>query len=331
MKLENQNLVKLPVKDLAKKIICDGHLFLSSGERKFYLMKPGIFVDPAFIKKHAVNNPTFDFSPVVNEETREKFRQLFRELKYLQFEKDLRIKCFEIIRTFHEIYSGSEHFLSFALACHDEFCKIPMEMQGRLHETDMHLYRKCLYSGAFAVITGMANDFYHFMMLRDFYNLTFCLDVGLCEENYSYFVAEACNAENKKPGSGKAYLEREHASELEKEIFLGHPDKSYAFLKQESLLAYPELAEVTRYQHELSDGTGFPRRIMKGQVSTWEAVVIFADSLVEIQSEYEFETSVIPFLLNFENQKLSELPVGKAYKKVKNSFEYLKTMKETGS
>src|SRR5665648_509495 len=109
MKQLQHNLIKLPVKDLAKKIICDGHLFISVGERKFYLMKPGILLDPAFIKKYAVTNQIFDFEIVTTNEIKDKFKSLFKELKYLQFEKDLKIKCQEIVEYFHETYSGEEH------------------------------------------------------------------------------------------------------------------------------------------------------------------------------------------------------------------------------
>lgn len=331
MKNENQNMIRLPVKDLAKKVICDGHLFLSAGGRKFYVMKPGVFVDPGFIKKHAVNNQVFDFEPVINIEVKDKFKTLFRELKYLQFEKDLREKCFEIIHSFYEIYSGPEHFLSFACACHEEFCQLPLEEQQRMHETDMHLYRKALYAGAFSIITGMTNDFYHFLMLRDFYNLTFCLDIGLCESNYSYFVAQACNEENKNPGEGRELLIKEKASDMEVAVFLNHPKRSYDFIKANEFLAYPELAEITLYQHELSDGSGFPRGVLKGQVSSWEAVVVFADSLVEIVSDFTFETNVVTYLAEFNNKKMNDLPVSKVYKKLSLALLHFKELKETGS
>lgn len=324
-------LTKLPIKDFAKKTICDGHLFLLSGGRKFYLMKPGVFIDPAFIKKYAPTNPVFDFESVVNPECQERFTELFRELRYLQFEKDLRVKSSEIVNEFHRAYSESEHFLSFALACYEAFCEIPLEDQTRMHETDMHLFRKALYAGAFAVVIGMANDFYHYLMLKDFYNLTFSLDIGLCESSYSYYVAEACNAENQVPGSGKKYLIKERASLQEIEVFHNHPQKSYDYLKKNSILAYPELAEVSLYQHELANGTGFPRGISKGQVSSWEAIVIFADSLVEITSEYKFETEVVPYLINFENQKLRELPVNRVYQKLRLAFSHFQSLKETGS
>ena len=322
---------KLPVKDLAKKVICDGHLFLTSGGRKFYLMKPGVYVDPGFVKKHAPQNSTFDFEAVVQEEVKEKFKSLFRELRYLQFEKDLRLKCFEIVAYFYRTYSSDEHFLSFALACHEEFCQISLEEQLKMHETDMHLFRKSIYSAAFAIIVGMTNDFYHFLMLKDFYNLTMALDIGLCDTSYSWFVAQACNEENRRPGFGKTYLENEKATEQEIQVFLKHPERGYEFLKNSSLLAHPELKEVALYQHELSDGKGFPRGVAKGQISSWEAVVIFADSLVDISSEYSFESEVIKYLLNFQNQKLKDLPVGRVYKKMCMAFDYLGSMKETGS
>lgn len=325
---ENHGLTKLHVKDLAKKNICDGHLFLSIGERKFYLMKPGVFVDQNFIKKHAVKDTVFDYECVTNPRVKERFQILFKELRYLQFEKDLRLKCTEILKAFQECFTTGEHFLSFALAAHEEFCQLPVDEQNRMHETDMHLYRKALYAAAFSVVAGMANDFYHFLMLRDFYNITFALDIGLCDPNYSYHVAEACNEENKKPGSGREYLSTQRASEFEKDVFQGHPEKSHSFFKKSSFLSYPELAEIALYQHELASGLGFPRGVKKGQISSWEAIVMLSDSLVEIAPEYDFEKDVIKYLLQFQNAKLEELPVGKVYKKIISAFEHVNSVKE---
>lgn len=328
MKPNDQNFTKLPVKDLAKKIISDGHVFLSAGEKKFYLMKPGMLVDPTFIKKLAINNPILEFDLVVNLEVKEKFKSLFRELRYLQFEKDLKQKNLEIVQYFHEFYSGEGHFLTFAMACYEEFCQLPADDQLRLHEADINLFRKALYSSAFSIILGMANEFYHFLMLRDFYTLTFTLDIGLCEPNYSYFVAEACNKENLNPGSGKNYMTSEKASQLEIDVFLKHPERSYHFLKNAGILSHPELMEVILYQHELSDGSGFPRGVTKGQISSWEAVVIFADSLVDIASECKFEQGVVSYLVNFQSQKLNDLPIKKVYQKLCSVFEHFNDKKE---
>lgn len=318
MKPTNEKIVALPIKDFAKKIICDGHLYLSTKEgRRFYLLKPGIFVDESFIKKHATNQTVFDYIPVVDTEVKDQFVALLRELKYLQFEKDLRLKTVEIVNFFKETFVREVHFLTFALACQQEFCAIPMEDLKRMHETDLHLFRKSLYAAAFSVIIGFANDFYHYPMIKDFYNLTLGLDLGLCEPNYSYFVAEACNHENQKPGSGADWMKQEGATELELNVFHKHPERSYEFFnKHSTMFAYPELKEVSLYQHELSNGKGFPRGIPKGQVSSWEAVVMLASSLVEIRDEYDFEYQVLNYLSDFQNQKLAELPVNRVYQKL---------------
>lgn len=331
MNEKNQNLTKLPVKDFAKKIICDGHLFLKIGNRNFYLMKPGVLVDSAFIKKHAITNSIFDYECVVSYQVKEKFKTYFKELRYLQIEKDLRNKCAEIVRYFNEVYSTDTHFLSFALACYEEFCVLPFDQQTKMHETDTYLFRKSFYSAAFSLVVAMTNDFYHYLMLKDFFNITFVLDYGLCEKDYSYYVSEACNHENQKPGYGKNYLEYNKASADEKKVFFGHPEKSYRHIKTEKLLNFPELAESILYQHELSDGTGFPRGVLKGQVSSWEAVVVLSDSLVEIVSDYTFEKDVVNYLKQFKNIKLKDLPVSRVYKKLCLGLEMFNQLKEVGS
>jgi hypothetical protein len=331
MTSEKSNLIKIPAKDFAKKIICDGHLFLKVGEKKIYLMKPGIFVEEAFLRKYGPTNTVFDFQCVINHDVKEKFKKLFFELRHLQFEKDIRLKCAEIVFVFKQLFSANEHFLSFAIACHEEFNLISQEDQLRLHETDMHLYRKALYSAAFSIIVGMMNDFFHYLMLKDFYNLTFSMDSGLCSKDYSYFVAQACNAESRNPGSGTAYLEKERASRSEKDVFLNHPQLSYDFIKNKRLLSFPELSETILYQHELSDGTGFPRKIFKGQVSGWEAVVMFSDSLVEIKPEFEFERDVVRYLITFQSSRMKDLPVMRVFNKICAAIGGASKMKETGS
>ncbi|HXH76729.1 MAG TPA: HD domain-containing phosphohydrolase [Bacteriovoracaceae bacterium] len=332
MKVPEKKLIQLPVRDFAKKQICDGHLYLINKDgRKFYLMKPGVFVDPAFVKKHATHNTIFDFSSVINEEVKKSFVLVLKELRYLQFEKDLRLKAIEIIKIFETFYSSDEHFLTFALACQEVFCDLPLELLEKMHETDMYLFRKSLYSASFAVIIAISNDLYNPMLLKDFFNLTFMLDIGLCESDYSYYVSQACNQENTLPGSGKDWLKANNATDSELKVFLGHPEKSYQLFKQNGFLAFPELAEITLYQHELSDGKGFPRGVPKGLISSWESIVMLADSMVEIQAEYNFEQSIVDYVFNFKNQKLADIPVSKVYKKFCQSLIYFKQMKETGS
>ncbi len=327
MEKNNSNIAKLLLKDLAQKKICDGHLYLS-GTRKFYLMRPGILLDPAFLKKQALTNNKYELELVISSEAKNSFREMFHHLRHLELEKDLRLKCAEVLTYFNHVHLEGEHFLSFALACYEEFCQLPFQFQVDLHETDMLLFRKALYSGAFAVITGMANNFYHYLMLKDLYNITFSLDLGLVGHGYSYFVAEACNVENQDPGKGREHLNKKGASQLEKKTFFEHPEKSYQLLRSLELLTYPELTECILYQHEISSGDGFPRGIKKGLVSSSEAVIIFADSLVKISAEYSFEKNVIKFLRTFNNQKLEELPVRRVYTKLLQTLNHVSRAKE---
>jgi HD-GYP domain-containing protein (c-di-GMP phosphodiesterase class II) len=332
MKQPRPNTIRLPVREFAKKIICDGHLFITVKEgRNFYVMKPGVFVDQAFVKKHATHNTVFDFESVINEEVKQSFILILKELKYLQFEKDMRLKAVEVLRLFEGHYSREEHFLAFALACHEVFCDLPVELQARMHETDLYLFRKALYSAAFAVIMGVSNDLYHPMLLKDLFNVTMLLDVGLCEADYSYYVSEACNHENRRPGSGQPWLKEQKATDAEIKVFLSHPERGHSLLvKHKGLMAHPELAEVVLYQHELADGTGFPRAIPKGLVSSWESVVMLADTLVEIKDEYEWERSVLTHVSELKNQKLGDLPIERVYKKFCMSMDHCKKLKETG-
>ncbi len=323
-------MIKLPIKDLAKRKIADGHIYLSTKEgRRFYLLKPGMLLDEEFIKKHAQLNTVFDFEQVSQPEVIENFLKLFTELRYLQFERDLKAQSLKLVGEFYQTFSSEAHFLSFAQACFEAFNLIPAETLKKLHAQDTQLFRKSFYSAAFSVILAVSNDFYHFTMLRDFYNISFSLDLGLCSTNYSYYVAQACNQENKIPGTGLEWLEGEKASALEKEVFLGHPRKSYDFIKNSKLLAFPELAEAVLYQHELSNGKGFPKGIPRNYVSGWEAVIILADSLVEITDSFTFETRVVEHLMNFQNSKLKELPVNKVHFKLKETLKYFEKMKET--
>lgn len=326
------NFHKLPIKDLAKKIICDGHLYLpATDHRRFYVMQPGMLIDEDFIRKHALQNTVFDFLPVTNPDIRKKFQTLFKELKYSQFEKDQRSKSVEILKEFHHVFSGEEHFLSFALAAYDEFCLLPAEAQKKMHSMDLNLFRKSLYSAAFALVTAISSDFYNYMILRDFFNLSFSLDIGLCDIHYSYYVAKACNQENQFPGTGAEWMKAEKASEQEIKVFLSHPQKSYDFMKSLSILSFPELSEIILYQHELSNGQGFPRGITKGQVSSWEAVVLLASSMVEIEDTFKFETRVTEFLTTFQSTKLAELPVARAHNKLCHAFRFFEETKGTGT
>ncbi len=324
---------EISIRDLAKNLICPGHLFIqTSNERKFYLMKPGTYIDVNFIKKHASLNTVFELNPVASKEVQDDFYKTLKEFVYLQFEKDLRFKSFEILQKFKFYFSTENHFLNFVIPCFQVFGSIPIEYLQKMNETDLYLFRKATYSAAFSVIISIANGIYHPLMIRDLFNLTLTLDLGICSEDYSYFVAKACNQENRNPGSGKEWLQVNKATKEELTTFLEHPERSYLIFQEEKIkLVHKELSQITLYQHELSSGKGFPRGITKGLVSTWESVVILSDSMVEILEEYDFENRVVSYVLDFQNEKLNNLPINKVYQRFCFSLNKIDNFNKTGT
>jgi hypothetical protein len=311
-------VINLSIEELSQKYLCDGDLYLKFPQgHRVHLLKPGLYIDENFKNKYASINAQFELGPVTSAEMVEEYRKLFYELCQEQLEKPLRKKTQEIICLFLKYSSNNSHFLNFAKACFDEFCVLKKNDLERMNETDVLLFKKSLYSAAFSVIIGLSNDYFSYNMLKDFYNVSLALDIGLCNPDYSYFVAQAVNYENRFPGKGGQWLLDNKATKKEIDIFLHHPMKSYEFFQENrNLLNFVELMEIILYQHELNDGRGFPRGVWKAQVSSWEAIVLLASSLVDIAEEYEFETNVIPFILNYRSAKLNDLPVNRVYQKL---------------
>lgn len=308
---------------MAKKNLCDGNLYLNVGSRNIHVMSAGTFIDESFVKKHAATNSKFHLEQQVDHEIKAEFKRLFRELKYTQFEKDLRLKCLEIMDCFNTVYTKKNHFISFALAAYEEFCAIPREDQARLHEADVNLFRKALYSSAFSVIISIASDFYNYLVLKDLYNVTFSIDIGLAGDNYTYYISEACNIENQNPGSGKLFLEEKNVSQAETDLFLNHPNTGHDFLNKLGILAFPKLSQIILLHHELSSGGGFPRAIKRSHMSIWDSIVILSDSLVEISSEHGFEIDTIKFLNTFKTEKIQDVPVSKVYRNLITVLSHL--------
>jgi hypothetical protein len=333
MKQSAVNTILVPIDEFAKKKICEGHLYLKTKDgSSFCLMKPGIFIDPAFIEKHKIRKSIFNLEPVTNGDVKNQFVTILNEYKNLEFEKELKQKAVEIIRLFEKHYSHQQHFLNYAIACFDVFCDVPDDLLEKLNETDVHLFQKALYSASLAILIGLSNEFFNPVLLKDLFNLTMSLDLGLCDNDYSFYVSQACDEENKIPGSGRRWLLDHNASQLEMNVFLGHPERSYHLIKEQAgFLVHSELSEIILYQHELKDGTGFPRGIPKGLISSWESVVILADAMVEIHEHRELEEDALNFVYNFKNHKLNLLPVEKVFNKLCLSLRYGKESQEVAS
>jgi hypothetical protein len=123
---------------------------------------------------------------------------------------------------------------------------------------------------------------YHdFKFLQDIYNASFLLEIGIIGPRYTYTIAQACENERYKPGSGLTYLQKKSV-EAEVETFKNHPILSYERARNECLeiFHYPETLELIKKHHEKTTGAGFPHSFSSAELSDWESVIIFLDFLV---------------------------------------------------
>jgi len=147
------------------------------------------------------------------------------------------------------------------------------------------------------------------------------MDIGLASENFTYWVALACQEEKQQPGYGIDFLRARHASDPEVELFLSHPQIGHARIKQEweAQMAFPALINSVLHHHELADGTGFPSGISRSGMSDWESLVILADQLVD------YRTTILKSYAHhglreiwqaFHRRKVLNCPVGHVWRRI---------------
>lgn len=302
--------------------ICSGRLFLQMGPKRLSLLEAGQVIDKNYLEKY--KNSDLYLESVVNEVQLTEYKNLFTQLKSKKFEKEQREIAKLIVESvLKEWHDPSAHILTFAKACFESLNFIPMSELLKIDGTDLRLFKKSLYASALSVIIGISNDYFEFNLLKDLYQITFILDFGLCESSYSYHMANAVEAESIKPGAGLEYLEQSKASTKEKELFLKHPEKSHDLIESLSFhMTYPELMEIVLYQHETISGTGFPRGITKREVSTWDAVCLYADGIVSMSALEKLETHTIDYLLDKSYEKQEALPIKKVFARFKETMSY---------
>ena len=304
-------------------IICDGDLCLQMGPKLLPLLSAGEFIEKKDLEKYKSKN-LLVIKRVIDQDQYQIYLKMFSDLKDMIFEKDQRQQAKEILSSVHHEWQGNEsHLLTFALAAFYSFNSLPDEELQKINETDLRLLKKSTYAGAICLLTAMSNGFYSFDILKDLYLVSFAMDIGLNGKDYTYHVSKAVDVEAEKHGRGREYLNSVKASQKEKNLFINHPEKGHAALQSlVHLFTYPELIEIILYQHETSDGKGFPRGITKREVSTWDAICLYADSVVLLSEIEKIETNTLSYLLSLSPAKQESLPVKRVFLKLKSMMTY---------
>ncbi len=305
-----------------EQVLTPGRLLLQMGPKLLPLLEAGQVIDQKFLAKY--KNSKLIVESAIDEELYLHLKFLFSDLKTKKFEKDQRELAKKILGSVLTGWKKKDsHLLTFALACFECLNTLPAEELTKIDSTDIRLFKKALYSSALSVITAMSNDYFEFNLIKDLYQVTFVLDVGLCDSNYSYHIAGAVDEESKKAGSGLIYLDKVHASTQEKNLFLKHPEKSHDLIESYQFsMTYPELCQIVLYQHETTSGTGFPRGVTKREISTWDAVCLYADGIVMMSSIEDLEKNTLDYILKKSIEKQNLLPIKKVFTRLKETISY---------
>lgn len=299
-----------------------GRLLLQMGPKRLSLLEAGQVIDKKYLEKY--KNSELMLESVVDQAKLDEYKSLFKDLKSQRFEKNQRQCSKKILASvFTEWKQPSSHILTFALACFESLNSMPQEELLKIDNTDIRLFKKALYASALSVVVAMSNDYFEFDLIKDIYQVTFVLDVGLCDVNYTYHIASAIDEESKLAGAGVVSLKKANASAKEIDLFLKHPEKSHELIESLAFnMTYPELIQIVLYQHETTQGTGFPRGVTKREISTWDAVCLYADGVVMMSSLEEIEREPLKYIMKTSFEKQDLLPIKKVFTRLKGAITY---------
>ena len=181
---------------------------------------------------------------------------------------------------------GGITLLDWAFVCHQQF-KPDEELQLNMLAKHEVLHRRGLYVSALSVLFAIACGYSDSKFLQELYQTAWLLDSGLLHDDFSYWIAVACQAEKQRPGSGLEFLKHKKASHSEIELFLQHPvlGHSMAMQRFEKKFQNPGLLNIILHHHELADGRGFPHGIPMAAMSDWESILVMADQMIDYREE----------------------------------------------
>lgn len=329
---DEKDLKTLSLSKLQVDIPAQSYLFLKV-QNKFYLMlRAADFIDAQFKNKYSVKGVESFFSLEICEQaTIDNYHKHWTSLKNAKLEKE-KVEVIESIfmELFQDYWSEdkSTSFLNFLISCYDEFYHLDLSHIQKLQATSHVLYSRALQMGAHAVIAAMACGYTDFEFLKDLYNVSFVLDCGLVSSDLNWNIIQACEHERNNPHIGKVALKNILKDPKDYELFINHPIKSEELAKQyQKNFCYPEIIWAIKVHHEKVNGTGFPKGLNYSTISTWEAVIQYADYVVAFKEKfYKANDGVECFKKTFQalfmSPHIKSLPVFKVLQSIAKRFEW---------
>ena len=276
------DLTTISITKLKIDSVSPAHLFLPAGRRFFLVLRAGDYIDQEFLEKYQDRGVESFFAlEIANQECIKKYNDLWSSLasKKLEHQRiEFKEQLFLNLCQDYWKEGASQDFLSFVISCNQTFSNIETIVINEIQSTSHILYSRALLSSAHGLIGAMANGLHEFNFLQDIYNLCFLLDYGLVTNNFTYALLQACEFERNNPASNKETLKKILNDPGDRDFFFDHPHVSAELAQSfEDKFNYPELIESIRLHHEKVDGSGFPDGIHYSAISSWDAILHYAD------------------------------------------------------
>lgn len=326
-----EELSLVSIDELISGKISLAHLFIFVAKKPFLLLKAGEYIEKSFIEKYKAKGiASFYALTITDKNLIDNFKTALIKIKNSKTDKEKRESRDELFITLSENYwEGSEKksFLNFSIACFDSFYQLESSTIETLQSFSMTLYYRSLVSSAISVIVSLGSDYLDYSFIKDIYNCSFILDIGLADSDCSYRVLQACEEERANPGSGILYLEKERCSDPEKTLFLKHPEKSIEIAEAlKDFFVNSELIDCIFFHHEQSNGRGFPKGIPYSGTGKWEVILRLADYMVPFKEPLftldDGESILKNNFLNLDGKKINDFSLNFVLKNVKKKIEW---------
>lgn len=287
-KLEDLSTIKLS--EIKTNTVSKSHLFhlLPGNKRAILLLRAGDYVESAFITKYLDKGLESLYElEIIHEEDLVFYKNKWSALKNAKTQHDQFSIRDEIISQLAKDFWASKEksFLSFVIACFEEFYIYPENVLNKFQEVSMTLYTRSLLISSVSCAVSLVNNYVDYRFIKDFYNTSFMMDYGLIEfGNFNFMLSQACEKERNNPGTGIELLYEKKRPEAEVFAFKNHPNVSFRAVSEfKGQFQYPEILDNIKMHHEKYDGSGFPNGYFYSVMSDTETLLIFCDYMIPFE------------------------------------------------
>ncbi len=262
--------------------ISKGHFiyFLEDIDKPIYMRGPGDFISEEYVQTYVKRGAThFHLLPETDDAFLKELISIFKSFERNKTELDnfhSRDKLINIMKESYIEVNDNYSILNLIVAAFDVFYHLPEKVVQNLYDADEVLYHRSMLNATYSIIVAVFMGYMDFYTLRDIYNATLIVDLGLVGPNLNIEIVQACEREREKIRGGVEFLEKNKPSSVE--AFVEHPSASYQIAKNyESFFYSFAVCELILNQHESANGMGFPNGVNYLGMHDFEVIAQYVD------------------------------------------------------